>query len=209
MTSLDSFKCRKTLKVGGKTYHYFRLKAAEKNGLEGVSKLPYSMKVLLENLLRYEDGRSVTKDDIRRRRRMAEEQGHGREGNRLPPGARADAGFHRRAGGGRSGRDARRHARRSAAIRKRSIRWSPVDLVIDHSVMVDNFGSKTALKKNVEHRIRAQWRALRLPALGPGRLRQFPRRAARHRHLPPGQSRISGPDRLDAQGEMTARGKRD
>ena len=64
MASLDSFKCRKKLTVGAKTYHYFSLKAAEKNGLEGISQLPYSMKVLLENLLRNEDGRSVTKEDI-------------------------------------------------------------------------------------------------------------------------------------------------
>jgi len=59
MTSLDSFKCQKTLKVGGKTYVYYSLPAAEKNGLEGISKLPYSMKVLLENLLRNEDDRTV------------------------------------------------------------------------------------------------------------------------------------------------------
>src|SRR5215475_10285273 len=64
MTSLDSFKCRKTLKVGGKTYVYYSLPTAEKNGLKGISKLPYSMKVVLENLLRNEDGRSVTRDDI-------------------------------------------------------------------------------------------------------------------------------------------------
>src|ERR1700739_865277 len=64
MTSLDSFKCRKTLKVGGKTYVYYSLPAAEKNGLKGISKLPYSIKVLLENLLRNEDGRSVKKQDI-------------------------------------------------------------------------------------------------------------------------------------------------
>src|ERR1700688_5196389 len=64
MTSLDSFKCRKTLKVGSKTYVYYSLPTAEKNGLEGISKLPYSMKVLLENLLRNEDGRTVKKEDI-------------------------------------------------------------------------------------------------------------------------------------------------
>ena len=64
MTSLDSFKCQKTLKVGGKTYVYYSLPAAEKNGLKGISKLPYSMKVLLENLLRNEDDRSVKKADI-------------------------------------------------------------------------------------------------------------------------------------------------
>src|SRR3984893_15746184 len=64
MTSLDSFKCQKTLKVGAKTYVYYSLPAAEKNGLKGISKLPYSMKVLLENLLRNEDGRTVKKEDI-------------------------------------------------------------------------------------------------------------------------------------------------
>ena len=64
MTSLDSFKCQKTLKVGSKTYVYYSLPAAEKNGLKGISKLPYSMKVLLENLLRNEDGRTVKKNDI-------------------------------------------------------------------------------------------------------------------------------------------------
>ena len=62
--SLDSFKCRQTLTVEGTDYVYYSLIDAEKNGLAGVSRLPYSMKVLLENLLRNEDGRSVTKEDI-------------------------------------------------------------------------------------------------------------------------------------------------
>src|SRR5258707_4043584 len=64
MTSLDSCNSEKHLKVGGKPYGYYSLPAAEKNGLKGISKLPYSMKVLLENLLRNEDGRTVKKDDI-------------------------------------------------------------------------------------------------------------------------------------------------
>src|SRR2546423_9903103 len=64
MTSLNSCKCQKTLKVGGKTYVYYSLPAAEKNGLNGISKLPYSMKVVLENLLRNEDDRTVKKHDI-------------------------------------------------------------------------------------------------------------------------------------------------
>ena len=62
--SLDSFNCRSTLSVNGKDYIYYSLPKAEAAGLAGVSKLPYSMKVLLENLLRNEDGRSVTKEDI-------------------------------------------------------------------------------------------------------------------------------------------------
>jgi aconitate hydratase len=64
-SSLNSFKSRRTLTAGGKTYAYFSLPAAEKNGLKGISRLPYSMKVLLENLLRYEDGKTVTADDIK------------------------------------------------------------------------------------------------------------------------------------------------
>ena len=81
----------------------------------------------------------------------------------------------------------------------------PVDLVIDHSVMVDEFGNALAFAAQCRARIRAQRRALPLPALGPARLRQFPRRAARHRHLPPGQPRISRPDRLDRQGRRRTR----
>src|SRR5882672_8706838 len=64
MTSLDSFKCAKTLTVGTKTYVYYSLPEAEKHGLRGISRLPFSLKVLLENLLRNEDGRTVTKEDI-------------------------------------------------------------------------------------------------------------------------------------------------
>ena len=58
MTSLDSFKCAKTLAVGAKTYVYYSLPEAEKHGLRGISRLPFSMKVLLENLLRHEDDRT-------------------------------------------------------------------------------------------------------------------------------------------------------
>ena len=57
MTSVDSFKYRQKLVVGDRVYHYFSLKAAEANGLAGISRLPYSLKVVLENLLRHEDGR--------------------------------------------------------------------------------------------------------------------------------------------------------
>ncbi len=61
----DTLKTRRTLKVGGKEYDYFSLDAAEKAGLGDVARLPGSLKVLLENLLRYEDGRSVTVDDCK------------------------------------------------------------------------------------------------------------------------------------------------
>ncbi len=55
----DSLKTRRTLKVGADSYDYFSLPEASKAGLGDLSKLPYSLKVLLENLLRFEDGRTV------------------------------------------------------------------------------------------------------------------------------------------------------
>ena len=57
--NLNSFNVLKSLTVGEKNYKYFNIKEAENNGLEGVSKLPNSLKVLLENLLRNEDGVTV------------------------------------------------------------------------------------------------------------------------------------------------------
>jgi aconitate hydratase len=134
--SLDSFNCKKTLTAGGKTYTYFSIPEAEKNGLEGVSKLPFSLKVLLENLLRFEDGKTVTKDDILACAEVAEDKGKDPSRNRLPPGPRPDAGLYRRARRGRPGR----HARCGPEARRRSQKINPqvpVDLVIDHSVMVD------------------------------------------------------------------------
>ena len=65
VTGQDTLKTRRTLNVGGKEYDYFSLEAASEAGLGDVSRLPYSLKVLLENLLRYEDGGAVTVDDAK------------------------------------------------------------------------------------------------------------------------------------------------
>ena len=65
VTGNDSLGVRRTLSVKGKNFDYFSLKLAEEKGIGSIARLPYSMKVLLENLLRYEDGRSVTSDDVR------------------------------------------------------------------------------------------------------------------------------------------------
>ena len=71
MASVDSLKTRRELVVGDKTYAYYSLRAAEEAGLSGVSRLPISMKVLLENLLRNEDGQSVGVDDLKALARFA------------------------------------------------------------------------------------------------------------------------------------------
>ena len=60
----NSFKSLKSITINSLNYKYFSLEEAEKNGLTGISNLPKSLKVLLENLLRYEDDLSVTKDQI-------------------------------------------------------------------------------------------------------------------------------------------------
>ena len=62
--SKDSFKSLKKIKIDTKFYNIFSLKEAEKNGLKGISKLPKSLKVLLENLLRFEDHKTVQKEQI-------------------------------------------------------------------------------------------------------------------------------------------------
>ena len=204
MASLDSFKSRKKLTVGRKTYHYFSLKAAEKNGLPGISQLPFSMKVLLENLLRFEDGRSVTKEDIEARRRMARP-------TRARPSARSRSGRARVLMQDFTGVPAvvdlaaMRDAMTSLGGDPQKINpLVPVDLVIDHSVIVDAVRQQQGVQDQRRSRIWPQRRALPLPEMGPGIVRQFPRRAAGHRHLPSGQSRISRPDRLDPQGKICA-----
>lgn len=148
MTSLDSFKCRKTLKVGAKTYVYYSLPAAEKNGLKGISRLPFSMKVLLENLLRNEDGRTVKKEDIEAvakwmKTRKLEHEVAFRPARVLMQdftGVPAVVDL-----------AAMRNAMQSLGGDAEKINpLVPVDLVIDHSVIVNFFGNNQAFKKNVE-----------------------------------------------------------
>ena len=104
----NSFKARKTLKVGAKSYTYFSLKAVEKE-VGDLSRLPFSLRVLLENL-RAPRGRHHGQEGRHRGlRRLAEERRQVGQGDQLPPRPRADAGLHRRAGRGRPRRHARRH----------------------------------------------------------------------------------------------------
>ncbi len=148
-TSLDSFKSRKTLKVGSKNYTYFSLKAAEKNGLKGISKLPYSLKVLLENLLRHEDGRSVTKAHIEGVADWLKNRGRDEMEIAFRPARVLMQDFT----GVPAVVDlaAMRDAMKDLGKNPTKINpLAPVDLVIDHSVMVDYFASTGAFKKNVE-----------------------------------------------------------
>ena len=147
--SLDSFKCRKTLKVGAKTYTYFSLKAAEKNGLKGISRLPYSLKVLLENLLRHEDGRSVTRADIEGIAKWLKNRGKDEKEIAFRPARVLMQDFT----GVPAVVDlaAMRDAMKALGQKPEKINpLAPVDLVIDHSVMVDFFANSKAFKQNVD-----------------------------------------------------------
>jgi aconitate hydratase len=176
--SLDSFKSRKVLKVGSKSYVYYSLKAAEKNGLKGIAALPFSMKVLLENLLRNEDGRTVTKKDIQAF--VAWLTNKGKED--------AEVGF-------RPARvlmqdftgvpavvdlAAMRDGMKQLGGKAQAINpLVPVDLVIDHSVVVDHFGNKKALGENVKREYEQNEERYKFLKWGQGAFENF-------RVVPPG-----------------------
>ena len=149
MASIDSFKSRKQLKVGDRTYEYFSLLEAEKNGLAGISKLPFSMKVLLENLLRYEDGKSVKKEDIQACAAWLDNQGKEEKEISFRPARVLMQDFT----GVPAVVDlaAMRDAMTALGGDPQKINpLVPVDLVIDHSVIVDAFGTPGAIKTNVD-----------------------------------------------------------
>lgn len=149
MPSLDSFKARQTLTVNGKDYTYYSLDAAAENGLGDVSKLPASLKVLLENMLRNEDGTTVTKDDITAFKTWIDNGGKVTHEIAYRPARVLMQDF--------TGvpavvdlaamRDAAQNLGASAEAINPQV---PVDLVIDHSVMVDNFAGPDSFKKNVD-----------------------------------------------------------
>src|SRR5438445_1073454 len=152
MSSLDSFKCAKTLTVGSKSYVYYSLPEAEKHGLRGISRLPFSMKVLLENLLRHEDGRTVTKEDIQGVAQWLKNKTSDREIAFRPArvlmqdftGVPAVVDL-----------AAMRDAMKMLGGDPKKINpLVPVDLVCDHSVAVTFCGANSAVKENGEDEYR-------------------------------------------------------
>ena len=143
----DTLKTRQTLSVGGKAYEYYSLPAAQKAGIGDISRLPFSLKILLENLLRWEDGRTVTTDDVKALARWLETRSSTSEIAYRPARvlmqdltgvpAVADLAAMRDAMRDRGGDTAKINP------------LSPVDLVVDHSVMIDHSGSPEAAKLNV------------------------------------------------------------
>ncbi|WP_374573879.1 aconitate hydratase AcnA [Phenylobacterium sp.] len=149
MASLDSLKTRRELTVGDKTYVYYSLKAAEEAGLKGISKLPNSMKVLLENLLRNEDGDTVGADDLKAIAAWLDNKGSTEHEISFRPARVLMQDFT----GVPAVVDlaAMRDAMTQLGADPEKINpLNPVDLVIDHSVMVDYFGNAKAFASNVE-----------------------------------------------------------
>jgi len=144
----DTLKARHTLSVGERQYDYYSLEAAAGAGLGDVGSLPFSLKVLLENLLRWEDGRTVTIDDVRAVAEWLGSRSSDREIAYRPARvlmqdftgvpAVVDLAAMRDAMVARNGDPAKINP------------LVPVDLVIDHSVMVNASGSAGALSTNVE-----------------------------------------------------------
>src|SRR5436190_14939003 len=146
-TGQDSLHSRSTLEAGGKSYAFYSLtKAAEQLG--DISRLPFSMKVLLENLLRFEDGKTVTRDDLQAMVDWQKERRIAREIQYRPArvlmqdftGVPAVVDL-----------AAMRDAMTELNADPQKINpLVPVHLIIDHSVMVDEFGTPRAFGKNVE-----------------------------------------------------------
>jgi aconitate hydratase len=146
--SLDSLKTKSTLTVGDKTYTYFSLETAEKAGISAISKLPYTIKVLIENLLRHENGKNVTLSDIQASAQLPSESKSFGEIAFSPArvlmqdftGVPAVVDL-----------AAMRDAMQNLEGDPEKINpLVPVDLVIDHSVMVDYYANSSAFNQNVE-----------------------------------------------------------
>ena len=147
-TSLNTLKTECELKVNGQIYHYFSLKEAEKNHFSGISQLPYSLKVLFENLLRFEDNKTVTTQDIQALATWLSTKKSDHEIAYRPArvlmqdftGVPAIVDL-------AAMRDA---LKKMGGDPNKISPLSPVDLVIDHSVMVDHFAEKNALDLNTK-----------------------------------------------------------
>ncbi|MFC4769064.1 aconitate hydratase AcnA [Effusibacillus consociatus] len=148
MASQDKFSARRNLEVGGKTYTFYSLPALEENKLGSISKLPFSIKVLLEAAVRQFDGVAITEDHVKKIANWTEE----RDVNQEIPFMMARIVLQDFTGVPAVVDLAAMRAamKRMAKDPEKINPLVPVDLVIDHSVMVDYFGSKDSLDQNMK-----------------------------------------------------------
>ncbi|MBJ9993493.1 aconitate hydratase AcnA [Paenibacillus sp. S28] len=148
MTAKDQFSTARSLEVGGKTYRYYSLQALEEQGLGSISKLPFSIKVLLEAAVRQFDGRAITQEHVSQLAKWNE----GRDDNKEIPFIPARIVLQDFTGVPvvvdlAAMRDT---VKKAGGDPKKINPLVPVDLVIDHSVMVDAFGTSDALNYNMQ-----------------------------------------------------------
>ncbi|MGZ9587151.1 aconitate hydratase AcnA [Paenibacillus marinisediminis] len=147
MTRTDAYSSARDLSVGGQSYRYYSLESLEKQGYGGISRLPFSIKVLLEAAIRQFDGHAITKEHVAQLANWAD----GRDENKEIPFIPARIVLQDFTGVPvvvdlAAMRDT---VKKAGGDPKQINPLVPVDLVIDHSVMVDAFGSKDALEYNM------------------------------------------------------------
>ncbi|SEJ40301.1 aconitate hydratase [Pseudooceanicola nitratireducens] len=145
----DTAKTRRSLKVGSQSYAYYSIPAAEEAGLGDFSKLPAALKVVLENMLRFEDGKTVTTDDIKAFSDWGKNGGKNPDEIAYRPARVLMQDF--------TGVPAvvdlaamRDGIKALGGDAQKINPLNPVDLVIDHSVMIDEFGNPRAFQMNVD-----------------------------------------------------------
>ncbi len=190
----DSFGARADLTVGDRTFEIYRLDALQSKF--DVARLPFSLKILLENLLRNEDGESIRAKDVEALASWDAKAEPSKEIAFTPArvvmqdftGVPAVVDL-----------AAMRDAMSAMGGDPEKINpLVPAELVIDHSVQVDAFGTAAAFQTQRRAGVRAQPGALCVPALGPGRVPQLPGRAAGYGDRAPGQPRVPGARRVRA-----------
>ncbi|HKL05819.1 MAG TPA: aconitate hydratase AcnA [Roseovarius sp.] len=174
----DTAKTRKELSVNGKTFAYYSIKAAEQSGLGDFSKLPAALRVVLENMLRFEDGKTVSTDDIKAFSEWADKGGKNPREIAYRPARVLMQDF--------TGVPA---VVDLAAMRDGIVALggkaeqinplNPVDLVIDHSVMIDEFGNPRAFQMNVDREYERNMERYQFLKWGQGAFNNF-------RVVPPG-----------------------
>ena len=174
----DLSKTRKTLTAGGQTVSYYSIPAAEAAGLGEFSKLPAALKVVLENMLRFEDGKTVTVDDIKAFSTWGKQGGKNPIEIAYRPARVLMQDF--------TGVPAvvdlaamRDGMTKLGGDPKKINPLVPVDLVIDHSVIVDEFGTALALNHNVAHEYQRNGERYNFLKWGQGAFENF-------RVVPPG-----------------------
>ena len=186
----NTFNTLEDLRIGDESIQFYSLPALERAGVGNVARLPYSLKILLENLLRHEDGRSVSADDISV---VAGWDATGTTAHEIAftPARVLLQDFTGRAGAGRSRGDAgwcaatgwRSEPRQSAAAgRARHRPFGPGR----------SFWQSGRVAVECRPRVLPESRAVCVPAVGTERVRELSGRPARHRDRPPGQSRAPG-----------------